>query len=126
MRGAKEFAELFATGQYGRLYITSGSHARGKTFHIQILQKDEIALPNGDNNSCLNPNAVEVYGIVNGQPGWTESYGWLHKGKWVDDFNELIKEKRKQKSALNLKQKSTTEKRLLNEKKSVTKLLSQY
>lgn len=74
MKGAREYSLLFETGQYGRLYITSGSHARGKTFHIQVLPKDELAIPNGDNNACLNEDAVEVYGIIGGNPGWTEYY----------------------------------------------------
>jgi len=23
-------------------------------------------------------------------PGWTEHYGWLHKGKWQEDFFKLV------------------------------------
>lgn len=90
MDGAREFARLFETGQYGRMYIVSGSHARGKTFHIQILPKDEEAIPNGKQNLCINKNAVEVYGVIGGHPGWTERYGWIHKGKWVDDFQNMV------------------------------------
>jgi len=91
MKGSREFAEFFKTGQYGKLYIVSGTHARGTTFRIQILPDGEKAKPNGSGNLCLNTNAVEVYGIVSGQPGWTESYGWLYHGKWEDDFNSLLK-----------------------------------
>jgi len=91
MQGAKEYARLFNTGQYGKLYIVSGSHARGSTFRIQILPEGEEAMPNGDNNLCLNNNAVEVYGIVAGHPGWTERYGWLEIGKWMQDFEKLVK-----------------------------------
>ncbi len=94
MQGAREYAGLFETGQYGRLYITSGSHARGKTFEIQVLPEGEVARGNGQNNKCLNENAVVVYGIVSGSPGWTEVYGWLHGGKWQDDFQALLGAKR--------------------------------
>lgn len=89
MRGAREYANMFKTGQYGRLYIVSGSHARGKTFHIFVLPKGETGIPNGTNNAPLNKDAVEVYGIINGQPGWTENYGWIHEGKWIDDFSNI-------------------------------------
>jgi len=94
MKGAREYASLFKTGQHGRLYFVSSSHARGKTFRIYVLPEGEEAIPNGDCNAPLNPNGVEVYGPVSGQCGWTENYGWIHNGKWVDDFN-LIVEKRK-------------------------------
>jgi hypothetical protein len=90
MNGAKEYAKLFTTGQYGKLYITSSSHARGYTFRIQILPEGETAKTNGSGNTCLNPDAIEVYGAVSGNLGWTETYGWIHKGKWQEDFAELI------------------------------------
>jgi len=90
MKGATEYAYLFKTGQYGRLYLVSGSHARGKTFRIQVLPEGEVARGNGSGNNCLNKDAVEVYGVVSGQPGWTEVYGWLHQGKWVNDFEKMV------------------------------------
>lgn len=90
MNGARQYAELFKTGQFGRLYIVSGSHARGKTFHIYVLPKGVEAQSNGPNNAPLNVDAVEVYGITGGQPGWTETYGWLHAGKWQQDFLEVV------------------------------------
>jgi uncharacterized protein CbrC (UPF0167 family) len=93
MQGANKYAKLFTTGQYGKLYITSGSHARGYTFRIQILPEGEEAIPNGSQNMCLNKNAVEVYGVTSGNPGWTETYGWLHTGKWVEDFERLVAER---------------------------------
>jgi hypothetical protein len=94
MFGAREYAKLFETGQYGRLYLVSGEHARGKFFHIFVLPKDEEAISNGRSNAPLNKDAVEVYGIVNGNPGWTESYGWLHSGTWQDDFEKLALSRR--------------------------------
>lgn len=90
MIGAREYAKLFKTGQYGKLYITSGSHARGNTFRISILPEGEKAISNGEGNNCLNNDAVEVYGVISGHPGWTESYGWIHKGKWQEDFTRLL------------------------------------
>lgn len=86
MRGANEYASLFSTGFYGQLYIISGSHARGKTFHIYVV-------PKGTENFDSRL-AVEVYGIISGQPGWTETYGWLRKGKWVEDFEEMAKKRK--------------------------------
>jgi len=93
MKGACEYAGLFKTGQYGRLCIVSGFHARGKTFRIFILPKGEDAIFNGPNNPPLNTDAIEVYGVISGQPGWSEEYGWLHLGKWADDFEVLLQEK---------------------------------
>lgn len=90
MKGAREYANLFVTGQYGRLYLVSGLHARGKTFRIFVLPEGETAAPNGSHNAPLNYNTVEVYGVISGQPGWTEEYGWLYHGKWKDDFFELV------------------------------------
>ena len=90
MQGAKEYANLFETGQYGRIYLVSGSHARGKTFRIFVLPEGCEAKPNGQHNAPLNGDAVEVYGVTCGNPGWTEAYGWLHKGKWQDDFAKLV------------------------------------
>lgn len=97
MKGATEYAALFETGQYGRFYIVSDSHARGKTFHIQILPKDEIARPNGAGNLCLNGDAVEVYGIIGGRPGWDEYYGWKHFGPWQRDFEKLVEDRKNEK-----------------------------
>ena len=90
MQGARKYAELFNTGQIGRLYITSGSHARGTTFHIQVLPEGVKANRNGGPNMCTNDGAVEVYGVTGGQPGWTERYGWLHEGKWQEDCQILV------------------------------------
>lgn len=92
MKGAREYAQLFKIGQDGRFYIVSGTHARGLTFHLQILPEGEEAIPNGPNNLCLNKDAVEVYGIIGGQPGWTESYGWLYRGSWEEDFERMVAE----------------------------------
>ena len=74
MQGANEFGKLFGQGEFrrGRLLIVSGEHARGRYFHIYVVGNDG--------------SKTEVYGILGGHPGWTEYYGWLHKGKWQEDF----------------------------------------
>jgi hypothetical protein len=90
MQGAREYATMFRSGQHGRLYLTSGKHARGKEFHIWVL-------PNDEKVACMPwtvSGAVEVYGITGGQPGWTETYGWLHRGKWEQDFAALVEARR--------------------------------
>lgn len=93
MKGAKEYASLFKTGQYNKLYIVSGSHARGSTFRIYVIPADEQAISNGPDNPPQNKNAIEVYGIISGNRGWTEEYGWKYEGKWQDDFVSLVKQK---------------------------------
>ena len=95
MKGAKN-AKLFKTGQYGKLYVISSCHARGRTLKIQVLPDGEKAISNGANNECLNSDAVLVYGIVCGTCGWTEEYGWIHEGKWQDDFHTLVEQKKQE------------------------------
>lgn len=98
MKGARTYASLFETGQYGRLYIVSSSHARGDTFRIFVLPEGEKAISNGKGNPCLNKDAVCVFGVISGQPGWTEQYGWLHEGKWIKDFKVLAMQKAKERA----------------------------
>jgi hypothetical protein len=90
MIGARQYATLFSSGQHGRLYLECGEHARGKTFHIWILPTAEPI----DHMPWASKDAVEVYGITGGQPGWTEEYGWLHRGKWEQDFAALVERRR--------------------------------
>jgi hypothetical protein len=86
MQGARKYAEMFSSGQHGRLYLVSGQHARGRTFHIWVLSSAEPVT----GAPWSVKDAVEVYGITSGQPGWTETYGWLHRGRWEQDFDELV------------------------------------
>lgn len=99
MKGAREFAELFQTGQYFNFYIVSGIHARGRTFHIQILPPEVEAQADGFQNLCLNDDAVEVYGVVAGVPGWNEEYGWLYEGPWQRDFELLVRSQKLEREA---------------------------
>ena len=96
MKGAREFATLFKTGQYGRLYIVSGHHSRGRTFEIYILPKDEVAVYNGEQYPPQNESKVRVYGMVSGHPGWDETYDWIHEGKWKDDFLKMVEERKQE------------------------------
>jgi len=125
MKGAEK-AHLFKTGQYGRLYITSGSHARGNTLRIQVLPEGEIAIPNGRNNVCLNKDAVMVYDAVSGQLGWTETYGWLHKGKWQDDFRKLVVDAEKKIEYLRKQSEKSKAEKQKQEEERLSKLLSNY
>lgn len=86
MQGAREYAMMFSSGQHGRLYLVRGEHARGKTFHIWVLPSADPL----DGMPWSAKDAVEVFGITGGQPGWTETYGWLHRGKWEQDFAKLV------------------------------------
>ena len=126
MNGAREFASYFTTGQYGKLYIVSGRHARGKTFHIYVLPEGELAKPNGDCNPPLNDNAVEVYGVISGQRGWTESYGWIHTGAWKEDFLNMYAQKVEHGKWLEEQKNREALKKLEAEKLRAIELLSKY
>src|SRR3990167_2107515 len=80
MNGAHEFSALFGEGEFthGKLLLVSGCHARGNYFHVYISNPDGTK--------------TEVYGILGGHPGWTEYYGWLHHGKWQEDFAKVCEE----------------------------------
>ena len=126
MNGASEYASLFTTGQYGKLYIVSGRHARGQTFHIYVLPEGVKAKHNGTNNPPLNEDAVEVYGVLGGQRGWTEYYGWTYEGKWKEDFMKLVEEKKKEADRFFDKAMEVSAKRLAEETTKKLSLLQQY
>lgn len=126
MKGARRYANLFKTGQYGKLYLTSGSHARGRTFTIQVLPEGVKAKPNGSNNNCINSDAVEVYGMVSGQRGWTETYGWLHDGKWQADFCSLVKVAEDANVEKRANHAKSVRRREAEKQESVKQLLSNY
>lgn len=62
---------------HGNLIFVTSTHARGECFHMYIVNTH-------DNDEEIKKNAIEVYGVISGNSGWTEEYGWLHRGKWVD------------------------------------------
>lgn len=122
MIGAREYANLFKTGQYGRLYIESGEHARGKTFFIWVLPSARPLT----NHPSREKDTVQVYGIIGGHPGWTETYGWLYHGSWEQEFNDLVertKVSNLDRIARAAREKSEAE---AKEKKRVVDLLSDY
>ena len=122
MNGAREYAGIFQTGQYGKLYLVCGNHARGRTFHIYVMPSEtkHIGMP------CTCKEAVEVYGIVSGQPGWTETYGWLHRGKWINDFDRLVADRLASIAEHRRRQQENKKEEALTEKEQTLQLLSNY
>lgn len=125
MKGADEYYSLFKgkSQQRGRLFLQCHSHARGSCFEIILLPegvKVEGSYPtNAD-------NGVEVYGMTGGQRGWTETYGWLHKGKWQDDFNEIVSQEKITRHEQQVKYKEACERRDKEKTLKTDKLLSSY
>lgn len=82
-------AQLFQSQQYGPLYIVSGSHARGRTFYAYLLDPGQVlahSTRQGPNNKHPGIDGhQEVFGVVRGQPGWTEEYGWKQEHPAVQD-----------------------------------------
>ena len=125
MQGAREFATLFADNKKrGRLCPIAGSHARGKTFHLYIVPEGFV-VPTGMHPAGV-PGAVEVYGITGGQPGWTETYGWLHRGKWEHDFAALVESRRAEIAANNARRAAEDERRKDAERQKIADLLANY
>ena len=123
MQGAREYAKLFDTGQYGQLYIVCDKHARGKTFHIYVLPEGVFAK---SGRPWLIKDAVEVYGIISGQPGWTETYGWLHRGEWEKDFKRLVAQRRAEISARIAREQQQKAKAVTAEQDRKAALLANY
>jgi len=125
MRGADEYYDLFKgkSEQIGRLFFQPHTHARGKCFEIFVIP-DGIEVV-GSTIDGAN-GSVEVYGVTGGQRGWTETYGWIHKGKWQEDFESIINMKRGEAkdrlTAIELKKESTKTKNT----ERTTELLSSY
>lgn len=95
MMGADEYCKVFKKiEQFGKLLLVPSSHARGATFYIYILA-DGIKY---DEKNCSSPqyrsDSVEVYGVLGGHRGWTEYYGWIHKGPWCEDFENILKNRK--------------------------------
>jgi len=111
MRGAKEYAVLFNSGRYGNFRIESGKHARGYEFHVFI---------------CTPEGETEVYGILGGQPGWTEYYDWLYTGPWEYDFKKLVKKQIKIKEEQNKNNRLKLEIRQRINREKIIKILNSY
>ena len=61
-------------------------HARGKTLDIYIVKNEDDLRKNGL-NGC---DSLKVYGMVSGQCGWTEKYGWIVEGSWCKFINDIL------------------------------------
>lgn len=127
MKGADKYCKVFKrTQQVGRLYLVVSAHARGDTFRVYVLPEGEDAKPNGSCNPPLNKDAVEVYGAVSGQLGWTETYDWKHHGKWEEDLNALYKERKDQLEKETLECRSIADSKEAWEEDNVRRLLGTY
>ncbi len=74
--------------KYKNVVFILSTHARGNCFKIWIYENEDI-------QDTLKDSHLEVYGITGGQPGWTETYGWLHRGNWVtfiEDYFKLLED----------------------------------
>ena len=126
MQGAREYMDVLTRcEQVGRLYIVPSSHARGTTLRVYVLPEGVTAKQNF-NNAPLNCDAVEVYGITGGQPGWTESYGWLHHGPWMNDFNKHVEALRAEKAKKEEDRKNLKSTQEQAERERISGLLSDY
>jgi len=113
MKGAREYRKYLKRGktEHESLIIEFGQHARGDTLHISIKTTEGI---------------LEVYGVVGGQPGWTESYGWLHKGPWVGDFENYIESRRLEVEASELRNQAVSKEHAKARKESEARILAAY
>ena len=119
MNGAREYAELFRESQqHGKLFLKVGCHARGETFYVYVTPTDAEV--------CLGSEMVEVYGITSGQPGWTETYGWLHRGPWEDDFARLVEEAKTEKMIIDATDKARRDTVAKGKETIIKSILSTY
>lgn len=125
MIGADKYYDIFngKSQQIGRLYLQFHTHARGKCFEIFLLPEERIE--KGDRLSSFK-DVVEVYGMTQGQRGWTEEYGWIHKGKWVDDFYKIVAAKEIEIEKKRLLNKESSKQRKEEKESNTKKLLSNY
>lgn len=111
-------APLFESQCFGPLYIVSGRHARGRTFYAYLLDPGQTLKPSPYGGNNRHPDLrddQEIFGIVRGQPGWTEEYGWKMEHPSVQDGSAqallvLLIEAQKQAQALgmiNLRERQT-------------------
>lgn len=92
MKGADKYYDLFGgrSQQIGRLFLQIHAHARGKCFEMYLLPEGTTV---AGSRIGSTKDAVQIYGRTGGQRGWTESYGWLHKGDFQDEFNMIVDRK---------------------------------
>ena len=125
MNGADEYYDLFKgkSQQIGRLFMRCSRHARGRCFEIYVLPEG-VEVKGKFIGDAIS--AVEVYGMISGRRGRTESYGWVHKGKWQDDFSEMILSKKEEGDAERFKYNEDVRAAEIEKKAKVNSLLSSY
>ena len=71
----------------GNIIYGLSNHARGKCFHIYLAENTYDLT---DKEIVSRDNCLEVYGVLGGQNGWTEYYGWKHTGNWVEPITDYL------------------------------------
>lgn len=124
MKGADEYYDLFngKSQQYGRLYLQLNTHARGKCFEIKLMPEGMI----GSGDYVSGNDVVELYGMTGGHRGWTETYGWLHFGKWQEDFFAIVEQKKAERAELMADGVEREKLKTDQSKKNTSKLLAAY
>lgn len=115
MKGAREYVQYLESGVFGRLRVVVGAHGRGKTLRVYVLPEP------GSSDST-----VEVYGVVAGNPGWTEEYGWLFDGPWVADFDKLVAAGRARAEELEVAAQAAANAKFIAECEARQKVLDSY
>ena len=127
MNSAYEYCEVFKKAeQIGRLYVLPSGHARGSTFHIYVLPEGLKLTDDNFFKMNLDNDIVEVYGIISGEPGWTETYGWIHEGKWQTDFEEIYQKRLKELEEEKAKLKALKKSKEAENEKRIKSLLDTY
>ena len=103
MNKLPEGYRMLQTGQYGRLYITNGSHARGDVFHVYVLPHGAAAKYAGDLNPPAGIDSVKVYGEVGEDYRHDATFGWIHEGPWQEDLRRLAEAALKAKAEADLR-----------------------
>ena len=62
-------------------------HARGRTLDIYIIKDEDDLRKNG----LYDCDRLKVYGMISGQCGWNEKYGWIIEGDWCEYINGILK-----------------------------------
>ena len=84
--GRSDIIEVIGGGRYrfGNLLMSLDSHARGVTLEMFVVD-DKFS-----KDRPVSDAKLKVYGAISGQLGLTETYGWLHEGKWQSFFKHMI------------------------------------
>lgn len=109
--------KLYDKSTHGYIYYGNhtvfnfDAHARGKTLDIYLVKNEDVLKENG----LYYCDSLKVYGMVSGQCGWTEKYGWIEEGSWCKYINGILEkslffyEQNKKKAEANEKQRKIEE-----------------